>query len=56
MDTYMRLIAVLIVGYRGVNVLLGVKPRRFDSQSCTFFLKMNREIIREGFGEAVEAD
>ena len=41
MDTYMRLIAVLIVRCRGVNVLLRVKPIRFNLQSCTFISKMN---------------
>ena len=50
METYIRLIAVLIVGCRGVNVLLRAKAIRFDSQSCTFFLKKSILIIREGLG------
>ncbi len=50
METYIRLIAVLIIGCRGVNVLLRAKPIRFVLRSCTFFLKKGKLIIREGFG------
>ena len=50
METYIRLIAVLIVGCRGVNVLLRAKPIRFVLQCCTFFLKKGKLIIWEGFG------
>ena len=55
METYIRLIAVLIVGCRGVNVLLRAKPIRFDSQSCTFLSKKGNLIIREGFGRLQKA-
>ena len=55
METYIRLVAVLIVGCRGVNVLLRAKPIRFGSQSCTFFLKKGKLIIREGFGRLPKA-
>ncbi len=55
METYIRLIAVLIVGCRGINVLKKGKPVRFNSQSCTFFLKKVNLIIREGFERLHEA-
>ena len=55
METYIRLIAVLIVGYRGINVLMKGKTIRFNSQSCTFILKNSNLIIREGFERLHEA-
>jgi len=55
METYTRLIAVLIAGCRGVKVLLRAKPIRFDSQSCTLFSKKGNLIIREGFGRLQKA-
>ena len=50
METYIRLIAVLIVGCRGVNIPFEGKTDKIRSTKLHLFLKKGKLIIREGFG------